>query len=64
MVILAEQEQAPFFKCGAIPLQIMLRLLTMFAPNFFELSHCWVSNKDDSSIGKNFPIVISKYLLE
>jgi hypothetical protein len=36
----------------------------MFAPNFFGLSHCWVSNKDDSSVGKNFPIVISKYLLE
>jgi len=75
-LFLAEQEQVPFCKCGAIPLQlaipqkllqkclIVFRLLTMFTPNFFRLSRCWVSNKDDSAVGRNFPRVISKYLLE
>jgi hypothetical protein len=62
-----EKEQALLCKCGAIPLRsafpqkllqkcwIVLRLLTMFAPNFFGLSHCWSLNKDDRSIGKNIP---------
>jgi len=64
VIFLAEQEHAPFYNGGAIPLRIVLRLLTMFAPNSFGLSRCWVSNKDDSSVGRNFPRVISKCLLE
>jgi hypothetical protein len=36
----------------------------MFAPNFFELSCCWVLNKDDRSVGRNFLRVIFQYLLE
>jgi hypothetical protein len=43
---------------------IVLRLLTMFAPNFFKLSHCWVLNKEDRSVRRNFPRVIFQYLLE
>jgi len=66
-----KQEQAPFCNCGAIPLRlafpqkllqkcwIVLRLLTMFAPNFFGMSRCWGLNKDDRSIGRNFTRVIS-----
>jgi hypothetical protein len=73
---LTEQEQALFCNCGAIPLRsafpqkllwkcwIVLRLLTMFAPNFFGLSRCWGLNKDDRSVGRNFPRVIFQYLLE
>ena len=38
VVILAEQEHAPFCNGDAIPLQIVLRLLIMLAPNFFGLS--------------------------
>jgi hypothetical protein len=34
---------------------IVLRPLTMFAPNFFGLRRCWSLNKDDRSIGKNIP---------
>ena len=53
VIFFAEQEQAPFCNRGAIPLRsafpqkllqtcwIVLRLLTMFAPNFFGLSRCW-----------------------
>jgi hypothetical protein len=36
----------------------------MFAPNFFELSRCWILNKDVRSVGRNFPRVIFQYLLE
>jgi hypothetical protein len=73
---LEEQEHAPFCNGGAIPLRlafpqkllqkcwIVLRLLTMFVPNFFGLSCCWGLKKDDRSVGRNFPRVISKYLLE
>ena len=60
----AEQEQAPFCNGGAIPLRIVLRLLTMFASNFFGLSHCWGLNKDDREVGRNFLIDIFQYLLE
>ena len=41
VVILAEPEQTPFCNGDAIPLQIVLRLLIMWAPNFFGLSLCW-----------------------
>ena len=36
----------------------------MFASNFFRLSRCWVLNKDERSVGMNFPRVIFQYLLE
>jgi len=36
----------------------------MFASNFFRLSRCWVLNKDERSVGRNFHRVIFQYLLE
>ncbi|KAL3568536.1 hypothetical protein D5086_031187 [Populus alba] len=62
--MLKEKEQAPFCNGDAISLQIVLRLLIMWALNVFRLSLYWGLNKNDRSIGRTFTRGISPYMLD